>query len=91
MNIFSGLKVGNFWKVKTSRYLSWDEVNTVLYAEVVETKYWYSVAFHMCTGKILYIPMSTVSVVKPGDILNLEELKLITLCRDNEEILRIEA
>ena len=91
MNVFSRLRVGCPWKVKTSRYLNWDEVNAVLYAEVVTTKFWYSAAFHMWTGKTLYIPMSTVSVVKPGDILDLEEIKVIILGRDNEEILRIEA
>lgn len=91
MDIFSGFTVGSHWKVKTSRYLNWDEVNSVLYAVVVEAKFGYAAAFHLRTGKTVRIPMSTVSVVKPGDILDPEKIKVITLYKWNEEIVRIEA
>lgn len=90
MDIFSNLTVGFPWKVKDSRYLTWDEVTSVLYAEVVLSKYGYSVCFHLNTGKPSYIPLSTNSKACVGDIVDPAGIKVITLYKGSEEIFRIE-
>ena len=90
MNIFSGLTVGHSWIVRDSRYLTWDEVNSVLYAEVVSSQFGMSVCFHLNTGKSSCIPLSTNSIVYIGDVIDPIEAKVITLYNDDMEIVRIE-
>jgi len=90
MNIFKNLTVGHPWKVKDSRYFTWDEANSVLYAEVVSSQFGMSVCFHLNTGKISCIPLSTNSVACIGDIIDPIEVKVITLYNDDTEIIRIE-
>jgi hypothetical protein len=90
MNIFSCLTVGHPWKVKGSRYLTWDEVYSVLYAEVVLGKFCKSVCFHLNTGVSSRIPLTTNSDACVGDIVDPTNVKVITLYKDDEEIIRIE-
>lgn len=90
MTIFSGLTVGHPWVVKDSRYLTWDEVNSVLYAEVVSSQFGMSVCFHLNTGKSSCIPLSTNSIAYIGDVIDPVEVKVLTLYKDNMEIVRIE-
>ena len=90
MNIFSGLTVGHPWIVRDSRYLTWDEVNSVLYAEVVSSQFGMSVCFHLNTGKSSCIPLSTNSIAYIGDIIDPVEVKVITLYNYDIEIVRIE-
>lgn len=90
MIIFKNLRVGHPWIVKESRFLTWDEVNLVLYAVVVSSQFGMSVCFHLSTGKPSCIPLSTNSVAHIGDIIDPIEVKVLTLYKDNMEIIRIE-
>ena len=90
MDIFSGLTVGRPWVVKDSRYLTWDEVNSVLYAEVVSSQFGMSVCFHLNTGKSSCIPLSSNSIAYIGDVIDPVEVKVLTLYNNNMEIVRIE-
>lgn len=90
MNIFAGLRVGHPWRVQESRYLTWDEVNSVLYAEVVPSQFWYSVCFHLNTGKCSYVPLSSNSNACAGDIVDPAEIKVLILENDGDKIVRIE-
>lgn len=90
MNIFKNLTVGHPWKVKDSRFFTWDEANLVLYAEVVSSQFGMSVCFHLNTGKTSCIPLSANSVACIGDIIDPAEVKVITLYNDDVEITRIE-
>ena len=90
MIIFKNLTVGHPWKVKDSRYFTWDEANSVLYAEVVSSQFGMSVCFHLNTGKTSYIPLSSNSTAYIGDIIDPVETKVITLYNGDMEIIRIE-
>lgn len=90
MIIFKNLTVEHPWKVNDSRYFTWDEVNSVLYAEVVSSQFGMSVCFHLNTGKTSCIPLSTNSTACIGDIIDPVEAKVLTLYKDDMEIVRIE-
>ncbi len=90
MNIFSNLTVCHPWKVEDSRFFTWDEANSVLYAEVVASQFGMSVCFHLNTGKSSCIPLSTNCTACIGDIIDPVEAKVITLYKDDMEITRIE-
>jgi len=79
MTIFSNLKVGTLWEVSDHRYLTYEQVCSVLYAEVAPSQFGYSACFHLNTGKVYYIPMSSRSDVKAGDILDPAEIQILTL------------
>ena len=90
MIIFKNLTVGHPWRVRELRFLTWDEVNSVLYAEIVSSQFGMSVRFHLNTGKTSCIPLSTNSAACIGDIIDPVEAKVITLYKDDMEIIRIE-
>jgi hypothetical protein len=89
MIIFANLTVDHPWRVKDSRYLTWEEVNSVLYAEVVSSQFGISACFHLNTGKSSSIPLSTKSIACIGDTIDPTEVKILTLYKDNDEIYRI--
>ena len=97
MDIFSSLKpLVPHWVGKSSRHLTYEEIQSVLYAEIVESQYGYSVLFHLNTGKPAYIPLSNQSfdIANVGDVVDPSTIKVLTLEMDGDPdhstIIRIE-
>lgn len=93
MNIFANLRVyADKWAVKGEpRNFTPEEIAAVREAVVVASNYGLSVCFFMKSGGQTYIPLSTTSQRGSGEIINLEEAKLVTLCKAGEsDIFRVE-
>ena len=94
MNIFSGLQVyAGKWTVVESmtRGFNDEEKAMILRAEVVPSEYGNSVCFFMKAGGQTYIPLSNQSSLAPGDSVDLNKAKLLTLHRDGSaDITRID-
>lgn len=94
MNIFAGLQVyGGKWQVvedKTRNFTD-EEKAMITKAEVVASEYGNSVCFFMKAGGQTYIPLSNQSSLTPGDAVDLDKAKLLTLHRDGSaDITRID-
>ena len=86
MNLFSSLRVyGGKWAEKASRKFTQDELALVTKAQVVESQYGNSCCFFMANGTTMYVPMSTDSKSGVGDIINLNEAKIVTLEKVGEK------
>ena len=86
MNLFSSLRVyGGKWAEKASRRFTQDELALVTKAQVVESQYGNSCCFFMANGTTMYVPMSTDSKSGVGDIINLNEAKIVTLEKVGEK------
>ena len=92
MNIFAGLQVyAGKWNVVDSRGFNAEEKAMITRAEVVPSEYGNSVCFFMSTGGQTYIPLSNQSSLAPGDAVDIEKAKLLTLHRDGSaDITRID-
>lgn len=92
MNIFAGLQVyAGKWNVIDSRGFNAEELSMIQRAEVVPSEYGNSVCFFMKSGGQTYIPLSNQSSLTPGDSVDLEKAKLLTLHRDGSaDITRID-
>ena len=94
MNIFANLRTyAGKWAVKGEpRNFTQDEINAVNQAVVVSSTYGLSVCFFMKSGGQTYIPLSTNSQRGSGEIIDLTQAKLVTLCKEGEsDIYRVEA
>ena len=92
MGIFDLLKVyAGKWSIKSSRNFTDDEIAAVEKAVVVSSEYGNSVCFHLVSGGMSFIPLSTASTKGIGESVDLHEAKLITLERSGEaDINRVE-
>ena len=92
MNIFAGLQVyADKWSVVDSRGFNDEEKAMIKRAEVVPSEYGNSVCFFMHSGGQTYIPLSNQSSLTPGDTVDIEKAKLLTLHRDGSaDITRID-
>ena len=92
MNIFAGLQVyAGKWNVVDSRSFNDEEKAMINRAEVVASEYGNSVCFFMHSGGPTYIPLSNQSSLTPGDTVDINKAKLLTLHRDgSEDITRID-
>ena len=92
MNIFAGLQVyAGKWNVVAERGFDAEEKNMILRAEVVPSEYGNSVCFFMKSGGQTYIPLSNQSTLAPGDAVDIEKAKLLTLHRDgSDDITRVQ-
>lgn len=92
MNVFSGLQVYNeSWQVIDNRPFSPEECAAVSKAEVVASQYGNSVCFFMNGGGQTYIPLSTNSSLTPGDAVDINKARLLTLHRNGDkDINRVE-
>lgn len=91
MNIFGTLKTyAGKWSLKSSRKLEEEEINAVSKAEVVPSSYGNSVCFFMKSGGNKYIALSNDATVGVGDLVDLNNLQLLTLEKEGEsDILRV--
>ena len=81
---------GRGWRIKETRPFSPDEIAAVERAEVVNTQYGRSVCFHMKRGEDVLIPLSNMSTLNPGDVVDVTKAKFLTLHRDgDEDIIRV--
>lgn len=86
MNIFGSLKLyASKWSVKSTRNFSAEEIAAVDEAVVVPSEYGNSVCFHMKTGGMTFIPLSSDATVVEGEIIDLSKAKLLTLEKKGEE------
>ena len=92
MNIFAGLQVyAGKWNVVDSRTFNDEEKAMIKRAEVVASEYGNSVCFFMHSGGQTYIPLSNQSSLTPGDEVDINKAKLLTLHRDGSaDITRID-
>ena len=84
----------NGWTVKSTRKFEQDEILAVDSADIIRSNYGLSVRFKMNVGEhagnYMYIPLCEYSSLKVGDVIDLKNAKLITLCREgNEDIYRV--
>lgn len=87
MDIFAGLKIyATKWQVKKpARSLEQSEINQVVSAVVVPSKFGASVEFTMKVGGKAYIPLSNDSTASVGDVVDLTKAKVIILEKDGEK------
>ena len=92
MNIFSSLQVyAGKWNVVDTRSFNDEEKAMIKRAEVVASEYGNSVCFFMHSGGQTYIPLSNQSSLTPGDAVDINKAKLLTLHRDGSaDITRID-
>ena len=68
-----------------------EEKALIARAEVVPSEYGNSVCFFMKSGGQTYIPLSNQSSLMPGDAVDIDKAKLLTLHRDGSaDITRID-
>ena len=91
MNIFDNLQVyAGKWSVKSSRAFDAEEISAVKQAVVVPSQYGNSVMFTMIGGGQTYIPLAQDASVAVGEVIDLNEARLLTLSKDGEsDILRV--
>ena len=91
-SIFSNLKeYAGKWAVKNRRALTEAEIAEVNTAEVVSSDFGSSVCFHMKSGGMMFLPVSTESQLKVGQTVDLADVAIITLSKQGEQdIQRVE-
>lgn len=90
-DVFSTLRVyPGKWVVVDERNFSQEEKEMVSDAYVVEGEFSLAGCFELKGGGKSFIPVSVNSQLELHDSINMDEVKLLTLRRDGEEILRIE-
>lgn len=72
------------WEVKSTREFTEEEIEAVIQAVVVPSQYGNSVQFTMAGGGLTYIPLDQNSTLGPGELVDLTEAKLVTLCKSGE-------
>ena len=72
------------WEVKSIREFTEEEIEAVIQAVVVPSQYGNSVQFTMVDGGLTYIPLDQNSTLGPGELVDLTEAKLVTLCKSGE-------
>ena len=88
-NFFSNTKIyPTKWELSSSRKFNEEELNMIEKAEVVQSEYGLSVCFHLKSGNS-YVPLSTDSNGKVGDIINPSEVNILTLTRGEKTIYKI--
>ena len=97
-NIFDSLQeYGGKWEVVNTRKFTKDELGRVKYADVQQSDiskqegYGLSVCFHFHNGKTSYLPLSRDSQLGIGESVNLSQAKILTLERDGDHCIKIEA
>lgn len=85
-NVFAGrTEYESSWSVKGERMFNNAEKANVVRARVVSSQYGKSICFLMKTGKNIYLPLSTMSSREVGDTVDINNVKVITLCKEGEE------
>ena len=85
MNVFDGrTQYGNGYEIIDNRNFTEKEISMVNKADVVASTYGKSVRFFMKSKCQMFIPLSTESSAAIGQIVNLYEAKILTLCRQGE-------
>ena len=92
MNIFEGLLVGRPWHVTNVRNLTPLECSQIASATVVQSQYGYSVEFLTKDGEKSHVPLSNKCYTNgmEGTIINLCNIKVLTLENNGDTIIRIE-
>lgn len=92
MNIFEGLQVGRSWQVTNVRNLTPFEYLQIVSATVVQSQFGYSVEFLLKNGKQSKVPLSTKCYADDleGTVIDPCSIKVLTLEKDGDTIIRIE-
>lgn len=89
MNIFEGLKVGHPWEVSNVRALTPEEKSIIVSAKVVPSQFGYSLEI-TTNEEVTTIPISTRVEPVEGEYIDVNDIKLLTLRKDNETLYRVE-
>lgn len=91
MNIFSQLRsYAGKWNKVAERHFNQEEINSVKTLSFVESDYGTSACFLMADGSQRYIPVSrNADLSKAGEV-TINDIKLITLQRDDKVVNRVE-
>jgi hypothetical protein len=85
MSIFSGLQsYAGKWSVKSVESMSAEDIAMVSSAHVVNSQYGLSCCFMMKAGNMHFIPMDQNCTTAPGEVLDLNKVKVITLEKQGE-------
>lgn len=92
MNIFEGLQVGRPWQVINVRALTPFEYLQIVSATVVQSRFGYSVEFLTKDGRKSCVPLSSACYTDnvEGTIINPHSIKVLTLEKYGDTIIRIE-
>lgn len=86
MNIFNSLKTyAGKWNPVAEEAFDQASIDAVSRAEVVESQYGYSVAFHLKAGGTKYLPLDKNSSLSPGDLVDLTKATIVTFHREGDE------
>ena len=85
MSIFSGLtSYAGKWQVKSVAPMSAEDIASVASAHVVNSQYGLSCCFMMKAGNMHFIPMDQNCSTAPGEVLDLNKVKVVTLEKQGE-------
>lgn len=91
MNIFDSLRsYAGKWNVVDARPMSEEEKSSVKSFHAVEGDYGTSLCFLMMHGDMHFIPVSRDADLSKVDEIGLDDIKLITLKKGDDEITRVE-
>jgi hypothetical protein len=91
MNIFNNLKVyAGKYQVTATRKFDQEEIDAILSAVVVSSKYGYSVQFTMAKGGLTFIPLDRDSSLGEGEVVDVRTANILTLSKQGEpDIFRV--
>ena len=89
-NLFLTLtQYGQPWKVVETRKFNAEELAMTTSAEVVESEYGLSARIELTNGNCTFIPLANDAAAAFGDKIDLSTADVITLHRNDEEIVRL--
>jgi len=89
MSIFSNYKtLEAYWKVESTRPLTKDEKEIILSAKVILSEFGYSLRF-LTTEETVKIPISTNISPKVGDLVDINDIRIITLYANWDPTIKI--
>lgn len=95
MNIFDILPIyATKWQISTEnppRSLNKAELDMYVYAKVVQSEFGFSAELIRMDGGVQYIPIVKDNPCGLGDVIDLKEAKVVTLCKPGEkDIIRLD-
>lgn len=85
MSIFAGCKsYAGKWQVKSIEPMPQEDKDAVASAHVVNSQYGLSCCFMMKAGNMFFKPMDSTCNVAAGEVLNLDDIKVVTLERQGD-------
>lgn len=92
MGLLDGLRIyASSWEVTSTDKLSASDIKSIEKAEVTSGTHGLSACFFLKAGGRRYMPLSRDVEAEEGDIIDLHDVKVLTLSKDGEDdIMRLE-